>query len=63
MRGRDPIEIATAHTLEQGLLNARQVEEIRTAAAAEVVAAWEWADAQPIAQPSEEELLSTVYAP
>ncbi len=63
MRQRDPVVLATNHVLEQGVLTQGEVDAISEQAAAEVEAAWTWADEQPIARPSEAELLAEVYAP
>lgn len=63
MRKRDPVVLATERVLSDGILSQKRVSEIEAAAEAEVAAAWEWADAQPLAQPSEAELLNAVYAP
>lgn len=62
LRKRDPLVLATARVLAEGVLTQEQVEAIHAEARAEVVAIEEFADASPIAQPSIEELKAGVYA-
>ena len=60
-RQRDPLVIAEAALVAEGLLDSAGVEHIAAAIKAEVAAATEWALAQP--EPGPSELFCHVYAP
>ncbi len=60
---REPVKLATQHILENGLLSQEEIDEMRAAAAAEVEAAWDWADAQPLPDDTEADLMMQVFAP
>ena len=62
LRERDPVRLATEQVLGESVLAQAEVDGIVDAAAAEVEAAWAWADEQPVAQPTEAELMAEVYA-
>jgi len=63
MRNRDPLVIATERVLAEGVLTQDDIDRIIDHAATEVEVAWAWADEQPKALPTEEQLLNAVYAP
>ncbi|MCU7942532.1 MAG: thiamine pyrophosphate-dependent dehydrogenase E1 component subunit alpha [Candidatus Thiodiazotropha sp. (ex Cardiolucina cf. quadrata)] len=63
LKQRDPMVIATERVLADGILTQVEIDKIKEAAAKEVKDAWAWADAQPKAEPCEDELLAAVYAP
>ncbi|MEH6549143.1 MAG: thiamine pyrophosphate-dependent dehydrogenase E1 component subunit alpha [Pseudomonadales bacterium] len=63
MREREPVRIATKRVLADGVLTQDEIDQITKDAVTEVKDAWAWADAQPKAMPSEEELMAAVYAP
>jgi pyruvate dehydrogenase E1 component alpha subunit len=63
MRKREPVTLATARVLDEGLLSQSEIDAIHEEAQAEVAAAEEFADNSPVATPSVEELMAAVYAP
>ncbi|MDB9706487.1 thiamine pyrophosphate-dependent dehydrogenase E1 component subunit alpha [Porticoccaceae bacterium] len=62
MREREPVHIATQIVLAEGLLSQEEIEKIRTEALQEIADVEDFADKSEIAMPSEEELLSAVFA-
>ena len=60
---REPVKLATEKVLVDGLFTRDEIDDLRTAARAEVEAAWDWADAQPYPEDGEEELMAHVFAP
>jgi TPP-dependent pyruvate/acetoin dehydrogenase alpha subunit len=62
MREREPVHIATQIVLAEGLLSQEEIEQIRTEALQEIADVEDFADKSEIAMPSEEELLSAVFA-
>jgi len=63
LKERDPVRVATEQILESGTLSQKAIDEIYAEARKEIEDAEQFADESPIAQPSEQELLSQVYAP
>jgi len=63
MREREPLSIATARVLEEGVLTQDQIDAIGAEVEAEVEAAEQFADNSEIARPSVEELMDGVFAP
>lgn len=59
---RDPVKLATARVLKDNLLTKAQVADLKRDAEAEVTAAWDWADAQPLPDDGEAELMNAVFA-
>lgn len=63
LRDRDPVLLATKRVLDEGVLSQEEIDQIKAEAKQEVEDNWAWADEQPIAQPTEEELMAAVFAP
>lgn len=63
MRERDPVTLATARVLADGVLTQDEIDAIHKAALNEVEEAESFADGSEIALPSEAELLKAVFAP
>ncbi|HEB27250.1 MAG TPA: thiamine pyrophosphate-dependent dehydrogenase E1 component subunit alpha [Porticoccus sp.] len=62
MREREPVALATAKVLDEGILSQEEIEAIREQALAEIAAVEKFADDSEIARPSEEELMAAVFA-
>ncbi|MBO9453417.1 thiamine pyrophosphate-dependent dehydrogenase E1 component subunit alpha [Tropicibacter sp. R16_0] len=60
---REPVKLAMQKVLADGLFTMDEIDDLRTAARAEVEAAWDWADAQPFPEDGEAELMTHVFAP
>lgn len=63
MRKRDPVALATQHILSEKILTQVEIDKLNQDAVNEVAAAWEWADGQANSLPTEESLLTAIYAP
>ncbi|MDA8961783.1 thiamine pyrophosphate-dependent dehydrogenase E1 component subunit alpha [Congregibacter sp.] len=62
MREREPVRIATAKVLDQGLLTQAAIDQVIEEAKAEVQGVEDFADSSEIARPSVEELMDGVFA-
>ncbi|EED31709.1 pyruvate dehydrogenase, alpha subunit (lipoamide) [gamma proteobacterium NOR5-3] len=62
MREREPVRIATARVLDEGLLNQAAIDQIIEETKAEVQGVEDFADSSEIARPSVEELMDGVFA-
>jgi len=61
MRQREPVTLATARMLDDGILSQPQIDAIHDAALEEIKAVEAFADESTVARPSEEELLADVF--
>lgn len=62
MREREPVALATAKVLEQGLFTQDEIDVIQREALDEIAGVEQFADDSEIAMPSEEELMAAVFA-
>ncbi len=63
MREREPVALATARVLADGILTQTEIDALHEAVLREIEAVEAFADESAIARPSEEELLAHVFAP
>ena len=63
LRQRDPLKLATARVLAEGLLSQADIDQLYEEASQEVQAIEDFADTSEIARPSEQDLLASVFAP